>query len=318
MNILITGVTGFAGQYLAENLLEKGTDRIHGTYRSEQSVEKLGDLKDKISLHNVDITSKDGVKELLERIKPEQIYHLAAQTSPSESFKNPEGTLVTNTVSELNVFQALAELGLQETRVIAVTTADIYGAVTPDDLPVGEETPLRPISPYAVSKITQDYLGYYYAFAQKLSIIRVRPFNHTGPRQQPKFVIPMFAKQIAEIEKNGKEPVMKVGNLAPRKDFSDVRDIVTAYSLLMEKGKPGEAYNVGSGKSSSIQQMLDVLLSFTDAKITVEVDQSLFRPVDVVDIYCDHRKVTELTGWESKIPLERTLRDTLDYFRKVI
>ena len=318
MNILITGVTGFAGQYLAEKLLEKDSNPIHGTYRSEQSLERLGDLKEKIVLHNVDIRNKDAVRDLLERTKPEQIYHLAAQTSPAESFKDPEGTLTTNIFSELHLFQSLLELGLMETRVVAVTTSEVYGRVEASDLPVDEETSFRPISPYAVSKVTQDFLAYYYSHTQLLSIVRVRPFNHTGPRQQPKFVIPMFAMQIAEIEKGAKEPIMKVGNLAARKDFSDVRDIVMAYIQLMEKGKSGESYNVGSGKSESIKEILDTLLSFTEREITVEIDQSLFRPIDVEDIYCDHTKITELTGWEPTIPLDQTLRDTLEYFRKVI
>ncbi len=316
--ILITGVTGFVGQYVAEALLSTPDVEIHGTYFSDDSKERLGILQRHLILHKADLTNKDAVNQIIKVTTPDELYNLAAQTSPSESMKDPAKTLSTNILSELFLFQSLQENKLEKTRVLAIASGEVYGKVTPEELPIDENTPLRPISPYAVSKIATDYLALQYYLTHKLNIIRVRPFNHIGPRQQAKFVLPMFAKQIADIEKGIQEPVMKVGNLKAKKDFSDVRDIVRAYILLMEKGIPGDVYNVGSGRSVSIQEILDMLLSFSQKEIKVEVDQALFRPVDVEDIYCNYTKVSELTGWKPEIPLETTLKDTLDYFRKVL
>lgn len=317
--ILITGITGFAGQYLAELLLKDTDVEIHGTYHSEEGRSRLGgDLLDKVTLHQADLTVKTDVEKIVSESSPMEVYHLAAQTSPSESMKDPAATLTTNTLAELYLFEALKNQKRSETRIVAVASAEVYGAVNPNDLPIDENTPLRPTTPYAVSKITQDYLALQYFLGHKMKIIRARPFNHIGPRQQAKFVLPMFAKQVAEIDKGLKDPVVKVGNLKARKDFTDVRDIVRAYVLLMEKGEAGEVYNIGSGKSVAVQEMLDKLLSLTDKKINVEIDQALYRPLDTPDMFCDFTKLREQTGWEPEIPLETTLRDTLEYFKKVV
>jgi len=316
--ILITGVTGFVGKYVAEALVDSPDVEVHGTYFSEDGRTRLGDLERKLLLHKVDLTQKKEVESLITDILPDQIYNLAAQTSPSESMKDPEKTLSTNILSELYLFEALKEKKLENTRVLAIASAEVYGKVSSKDLPIDEMTQFRPISPYAVSKIGTDFLALQYFLTHKLQIIRVRPFNHIGPGQQPKFVLPMFAKQIADIEKGLQEPVMKVGNLKARKDFSDVRDIVRAYTLLMEKGEAGEVYNIGAGKSISIQEMLDILLSLSEKEIKVEVDQSLVRPVDVEDMYADISKIKTATGWTPSISIEETMKDTLDYFRKVI
>jgi GDP-4-dehydro-6-deoxy-D-mannose reductase len=177
---------------------------------------------------------------------------------------------------------------------------------------------LRPASPYAVSKIAQDYLGFQYSLSYKLPIIRVRSFNHIGPRQSPRFIAADFAKQIALIEKDQQEAVIKVGNLEAKRDFTDVRDVVRAYALLMEKGEKGEVYNIGSGISKSAQEILDMLLALSEKKITIQVDQSKMRPSDTPEIVCDHSKVTALTGWNPETPLEQTLKDTLEYWRKQV
>lgn len=316
--VLITGVTGFAGQYLAELLLNSAGIELHGTHFSAESLSSLNTSSQKIILHRLDLTEEKAVTNLIKEVKPDEIYNLAASTSPSESMKNPSGTLMTNILSELYLLQALKENNLENTRVLIVTSGDVYGAVSRDDLPVDEQTPHRPVNPYAVSKITQDYLALQYFLAHNLQIIRARPFNHIGPRQQPKFVLPMFVKQIVDIEVGKQEPVMKVGNLKARKDFSDVRDIVRAYVLLMEKGQAGEVYNIGSGKSVSIQEILDILLSLSTKEISIEVDSVLVRPVDIEDIYSDSSKLTALTGWKPEISLSTTLKDTLDYYRKVV
>ncbi len=314
--ILITGVTGFVGQYLADNLLSQKNIEIHGTYFSDEGLSRLSNAR-LLHLKKVDLTVKQDVFDLLYAVSPDEIYHLAAQTSPAESLKDPEKTLLTNTLSQLYMLEGLREME-SKARFLTVSSADVYGLVGAEDLPVDEDTAFRPISPYAVSKITQDFLALEYFLSYQIDVVRVRAFNHIGPKQSAKFVVPMFAKQIAEIEKLGKEPVIKVGNLAAKKDFSDVRDIVRSYILLMEKGESGEVYNVGSGKSTQIQEILDILLSLSAKKIKVEVDQELFRPIDVPEIRCDHTRISDLTGWKPEIPLQNTLKDTLDYFRKVI
>lgn len=315
--VLITGISGFAGKHLASLLVQNSELQIHGTFHSAGSDAKLAELKDRVTLSQVDLSNKEEVGALISSISPEQVYHLAAQTSPSESLKNPAETLSTNTLSQLYLLEALDALP-NHPRIVTVTSSEIYGKVAFSDLPVNESTTFRPISPYAVSKITQDYLSYYYFLVKKMNIIRARPFNHTGSGQE-KFVVPAFARQIAQIEKGvSTSSVVRVGNLAAKKDFSDVRDIVRGYALLMEKGIPGEAYNLGSGKSVSIQWMLDTLLSFSDKQIEVEIDQALFRPLDIEDIYADNTRITNDTGWKPEISLEKTLKDVLDYFREVV
>jgi len=315
--VLITGVSGFAGQHLAEHLIESDSLTLYGTYHSDNSLDRLGELKNKITAYQVDLTNKEQVGELIDRTQPDEIYNLASQTSPSQSIKDPAETLTTNTLSELYLLEAIKNTN-KDTKVLAISSAEVYGAIDSKDLPVDEDTPFRPTTPYAVSKITQDYLALEYFIAHQLQVIRARPFNHFGPRQQPKFVVPMFAKQIAEIEKGGQDPLMKVGNLKARKDFTDVRDVVRAYRLLMEKGIPGEVYNIGSGKSVEIQQILDTLISMSETKILYERDDQLYRLLDTPDIYCDYSKLKILTGWEPQISLEKTLKDTLDYFRKFV
>jgi len=299
MKLLVTGGAGFIGSHFINYWLAN-----HPT--------------DKITSYQVDLTDKEQVEKLINDVRPDEVYNLAAQTSPSQSIKDPSDTLMNNTLSELYLFEAIKNSTHKDTRILAISSSEIYGAIDASDLPIDEDTPLRPTTPYAVSKITQDYLALQYFLAHKMQIIRVRPFNHTGPRQQPNFVVPMFAKQIAEIEKGKQEPLMKVGNLDARKDFTDVRDVVKAYSLLMEKGVPGDVYNIGSGKSVKIQQILDSLISLSGKEITYERDDALYRPIDTPDIYCDYEKIKSLTGWEPQIPLEKTLKDTLDYFREVI
>jgi GDP-4-dehydro-6-deoxy-D-mannose reductase len=190
----------------------------------------------------------------------------------------------------------------------------VYGLVKEEDLPINENTPFMPTNPYAVSKITQDYLGVMYHFTHKLNIVRVRPFNHVGPGQAPTFVISAFAKKIVDIEK-GKETVMKIGNLNSKRDFTDVRDMVKAYLLALEKGEVGEVYNLGSGKSYQISEILNKMIGMSNAEIKTEEDLSLMMPSDDPELLCDASKFMNLTGWKTEIPIEKTLQDTLDYWR---
>ncbi len=309
--ILITGINGFAGTHLNNYLSQQG-DEVFGTVKPSG-----GETHDP-HLFEADILDYTRMKQVIDDVSPDYIYHLAALASPSASFANPAETISNNIGGQVNVLEAVKELKLMNTRVLVVSSAEVYGQVAERDLPIDEETPLRPTSPYAVSKLAQDFLGLQYFLSQNIQCVRVRPFNHVGPYQSPNFVIPAFAKQIAEIEKGKQEPVMKVGNLDAKKDFTDVRDIVKAYCLLMEKGENGEVYNIGTGKSYRISEILDILLSFSEQDIIVEKDPSLMRPIEIPELVCDYELLHKTTGWKPEIPLETSLRDTLDYWRNIV
>lgn len=314
--VLITGITGFVGTRLATYLFSQKSYDIIGTYRSESGLKTLEEIHG-LKLTNLDLNDAAAVEEFVLSEKPDYICHLAAQASPSKSFSNPVETLTNNVVSEFSVLEVLRKHKLP-TRVLIISTGDIYGIITPSDIPVDEDTPFRPATPYAVSKIAQDYLGLQYHLAYKIDIVRVRPYNHIGPGQKEGYVVSDFAKQIAEIEAGKKEPVLSVGNLEAGRDFTDVRDVVKAYELALLKGKSGEAYNIGSGKSRKISSVLETLLSFSTKKIDVKVDPSKFRSIDVPEIICDYGKFHKLTGWQPEIPFEKTLQEILDYWRSII
>ncbi len=315
--VLITGASGFVGGYLAEHLLDLGGYEIHGTYHSEKSREESS-VKDAIHFIQADLQDKEQAQKLIDEVKPEYVYHLAAMASVLNSFKDPIGTFHSNIDAQLNLFESLRAAELLHTRVLVVGSAEEYGYITQDDLPVNEQTPLRPANPYSVSKIAQDFLGVQYFISYKMPIIRIRPFNHVGPRQGTGFVLADFAKQIAEIEKGKQEPLIKVGNMEAKRDFTDVRDMVKAYPLVLEQGTPGEVYNAGSGNTHKIQEIMDLLISFSQVHITLESDPSKFRPIDVPEIVADNTKITELTGWKPEIPFEQTIKDTLDYWREIV
>lgn len=314
--VLITGASGFAGGFLAEYILTLKEYEVYGIYHSDDSLQK-SPVKNTISFKKVDLMNAEEVKTAVSEIQPDYIFHLAAATSPAASFKDPIETFQTNINAQVNVFEALRSANLLHTRTLIASSSEIYGYVRPEDVPVDEETPHRPANPYAVSKIAQDYLGFQYNLSYNLAIIRARPFNHVGPGQSPVFVVSDFAKQVADIEKNAKEPVIKVGNLEAKRDFTDVRDIVRAYVTLLEKGIAGEAYNIGSGSSRSAQSILTMLLSLSSKEIRVEQDMAKMRPSDIPDIICDNKKLTDLTGWKPEIPFEKTVKDTLDYWRNL-
>ena len=315
--IVITGITGFVGKHLATYLLSQKSYEIIGTYHSETSLHSLQEIKDKVKLQQLDLQNKEAAESLILEEKPDYIVHLAAQASPSKSFSDPVGTITNNIVSEFSLLDVIRSHNLQ-TRVLIISTGDIYGIIRSSDIPVDEETPLRPGTPYAVSKIAQDYLSLQYHLAYKIDVVRVRPYNHVGPGQKEGYVISDFAKQIAEIEAGKKEPVLSVGNLNAGRDFTDVRDVVRAYDLALQKGESGDVYNIGSGKSRKIADVLDQMLSLSTQKIEVKVDQSKFRPIDVPEIVCDYQKFHKLTGWKPEIPFEKTLENILDYWRKIV
>ena len=312
----ITGITGFAGSFLAEHLVREGYE-VSGTYLTRDSLKNIESISNQVRLHEVDLQDAGAVRVIIAEEKPGSIFHLAALTAPGESFENPSEFITNNISTQINVLEAVRSAKI-EPRILIVSSAEVYGNVRPADLPIDEETELKPVNPYAVSKVACDFLGLQYFLSYKIPIIRVRPFNHIGPRQSPSFVVAAFAKKIAEIEKNSSYGPMKVGNLSAKRDLTDVRDTVWGYRLIIEKGVPGEVYNLGSGRSYEIKYLLDTLLSFSGKKITVESDPALMRPVDVPELVCDNSKIKAATGWEPKIPIQQTLRETLSYWREEI
>ncbi len=311
--VLITGVSGFAGSHLAELLLAQNYE-VSGTYLTEESLNFLPS-KDKIDLHQLDLLDEDKVKDVIAKTRPDFIYHLAAATSPRESFNKPKETLINNISGQVNLLEAIKEQELLDTRTLVVSSAEVYGLVKKEDLPIDEETPFNPTNPYSVSKLAQDFLGVQYFNSSKLKVLRVRPFNHIGPRQSPSFVVAAFCKRIVDIE-NGKEAVMKVGSLTSKRDFTDVRDMVKAYQLALEQGELGEVYNLGSGKSFEIGEILDKLIGMAKVEVKVEEDESLIMQTDNPEMVCDYSKFNGLTNWKPEIPLDKTLSDTLDYWRR--
>lgn len=316
-SVLITGVAGFAGGFLAEHLLYKKDFNVTGAYLSDNQLKFTSSIKDKIELKKLDLLDTEATSDLIKSSKPDYVFHLAAITSPSESFKNPSGIISNNITAQVNLLEAIRAANI-DAKILAISSADIYGLVDLKDLPIDENTPLMPVSPYAVSKLAQDFLGLQYFLSYGLKIVRVRPFNHTGPRQSDRFVVSSFAKQIAETEKGVKAKTIHVGNLSVKRDFTDVRDMMAEYLLALEKGELGDVYNIGSGVSYKISEILDILLSLSTEKINIEVDRTLLRPKDEPELRCDRSKFTARTGWEPKIKIEQTLKDTLDYWRDIV
>jgi GDP-4-dehydro-6-deoxy-D-mannose reductase len=315
MRALITGITGFAGSHLADHLLSLGNIEVHGLMRWRSRTENISHLAGKVQLHQSDLRDPFAMRELLKKVRPDRIYHLAAQSYVPMSWVAPIETLSTNILGEAYLFEAVRQEAL-DTRIQLAGSSEEYGMVLPSEAPIKESNPLRPLSPYGVSKVAQDLLGYQYYHSYKMFIVRTRGFNHTGPRRGEVFVTSNFAKQIAEIEKGRKEPVIHVGNLEAIRDFTDVRDTVRAYYLSLEKGVAGEVYNVCTGKGYRIREMLDMLLSFSKAKIRTQADPTRMRPSDVELLLGDPTKLEQQTGWKPQVPFEKTMEDLLNYWRE--
>lgn len=316
-NVLITGITGFAGSHLAEYLLSKNDYNIVGLHVSSKNLDNVKAIRDKITLLQLDLQDFEKTAKAISDTKPEIIFHLAASASVAKSFQEPMDFLKNNTTSEFNILEGVKKAKLTETKILIVSSAQVYGFVSEKDLPIHETVAFKPDSPYGVSKITQEYLALQYFYAYHQPIIRVRPFNHCGPRLSAQFSVSRFAKAIAEIERGNHEPVLRVGNLTAKRDFTDVRDMVKAYVLAVDKGHAGDVYNIGTGVSHSIQEVLDKLLSFAKTKITVETDESLLRPSDIPELRADVSKFVKQTGWKAEVPFDQTIKDTLDYWRNI-
>ncbi|MCX7918597.1 MAG: GDP-mannose 4,6-dehydratase [bacterium] len=310
MKLIITGINGFVGQHLAQYIISETKESLFGLDIQTVSCDLPG-----IILHTVDLMNTDQVAQTIATIQPDGIFHLAARTNVPESYQQQTATLMTNIVGTVNLLDAVRQANLPKCRIIIACSADQYGKVFPEELPIKESQPFRPLTPYAVSKIGQEMVAYQYYLNYQLPIIRIRAFNHTGPGQKPDFVCPAFAKQIADIEKNKQNRQIMVGNLDTCRDFTDVRDIVRAYWLAMERGEAGEVYNVCSGQGYSVREILNLLLSMTTEKIDIVQDQNRTRPVDVPILVGDNSKFKHQTGWSPQIPFHQTLSDLLEYYR---
>jgi GDP-4-dehydro-6-deoxy-D-mannose reductase len=314
MKVLITGITGFAGSHLADYCLERGDVDVYGMVRWRSRTENIEHLEGKVTLVECDLRDAKSTLDVVEEIKPDRIFHLAAQSFVPTSWRAPSESLITNVIGQLNIFEAVRKIGL-DARIQIACSSEEYGMVYENEIPITEDNPLRPLSPYGVSKVGQDLLGYQYYMSYKMFIVRTRGFNHTGPRRGPVFVVSDFAKQIADIEKGKREPVIRHGNLDASRDFTDVRDIVRAYYLSLEKGKAGEVYNICSEKAWVIKDMLKKLVAMSSTKIELQQDPARLRPSDVPRLLGDCSKFRKDTGWKPEIPFETTLKDVLDFWR---
>jgi GDP-4-dehydro-6-deoxy-D-mannose reductase len=300
---------------MAEYALQHNAE-VFGSIRWRSKTDSIDHLRSKITLVESDLRDLSSVRALLEATNPTHVIHLAAQSFVQASWRSPAETLSTNILAQVNLLEGLRGLKMSP-RFLVVGSSEEYGLVEEDELPIKETNPLRPLSPYAVSKVGQDLMGYQYWKSYGLPIVRSRAFNHEGPRRGDVFVTSNFARQVAEIEAGLRDPVVYVGDLAPRRDYSDVRDIVRGYWALVERGEPGEVYNLCSGRAWTIRQVLDLLLEQARVKsIRVETDPARLRPSDVPVLEGDPSKIEKATGWKVEIPFERTLKDLLAYWRQ--
>jgi GDP-4-dehydro-6-deoxy-D-mannose reductase len=311
---LITGIAGFVGSHLAELLLSKGHE-VYGLCRPRSKMDHIESIKAKLHLEDADLLDSHSLYTTIHKIKPDYIFHLAAQSFVPTSWGSPAVTLEVNIVGSANVFEAVRQVGIDPVIQIACSSEE-YGLVHKDEVPIKETNPLRPLSPYAVSKLAMDYLGYQYYESYTMRIVRTRGFNHTGPRRGDTFAESTFAKQIALIEKGKQEPVIYVGNLEAARDYTDVRDMVRAYLLAVEKCDPGEVYNIASGKAIKIADVLNLMLGMSKVKVEVKQDPKRMRPSDVPILIGDSSKFMAKTGWKPEISFEKTAEDLLNYWRE--
>lgn len=297
MKALVTGAAGFVGRHLVSHL-ESAGDKVTGIDRE----------------HGIDLLDSDAVRAAIHAAEPDAVYHLGGWSDVGASWREPRAAFRVNAEGTLNVLEACRAAAV--TRVLIVSSADVYGRVSLGELPLSEESPFRPVTPYAASKIAADELGLQAWLGYELAVVRARAFNHLGPGQTNRFVCPALAERIALNELEGGE-VVPVGNLTPRRDFTDVRDVVRAYRLMIEHGDPGEAYNVCSGEDIAISELADRLIALARCPMRLESDPDLQRPVDVPVLRGDYTKLHKATGWDPQITLDETLSDVLDEWREI-
>jgi len=318
--VLITGITGFVGSHLADYLIDKFPKvKILGLARWRSPTDNINHILGKVTLLYGDLVDLPSIKTMLSNEKPDVIFHLAAQSYVPYSFDAPIATLQSNIIGTCNLLEAVKELKLSSSYdpVIHIcSSSEVYGQVQKGETPIKESNPFRPASPYAVSKVGEDMLAKQYWDSWKIKTIRTRMFTHTGPRRGSVFVVSNFAQQIAEIEAGLKKPIIEVGNLKSIRTFTDVRDAVHAYWLLVNTCQPGDVYNIGGVETMEIGEMLQMLLEISTVKnIEIKVDPKRLRPSDVTLQIPSTEKFKKITGWKPEIKFEKTLRDTLDYWR---
>lgn len=309
MKALVTGIGGFAGRYLLRHLRAQG-DEVLGMARAGDA----SDLPDQLPLFRANLLDRDAVDDAVRSARPDVVYHLAALSSTLDSLADPWATVGNNLQAQMNLLESLVREA-PAARVLVISSSEVYGRVDAQQLPTGEDAPIRPFTPYALSKVGQDAMGYMYFAQHGLPVVRVRPFSHTGPGQDARFAIPNFARQVAEIEAGLRGPVVRVGNLDVERDFTDVRDMVRAYRLAATLGQPGDVYNIGRGHPVRLADALNHLISLSRVAVRVEVDPGLLRPADVPRQWADSTTFHQLTGWAPRISWDQTLEDTLNDWR---
>ena len=315
MRILITGITGMVGSHLAEFILANHPSvEVNGLVRWRSPLDNIKEIRSRITLHEAELRDLNSLVQMLRTVQPERIFHLAAQSYVMASFQSPADTVHTNVIGTLNLLDAvrLAEL---DPKIHVCSSSEVYGQVAESELPIRENNPFRPASPYAVSKVGEDMIGLQYFLSYGMKTIRTRMFTHTGPRRGDVFAESAFAKQIAEVEIGMRANPIRVGNLESVRTYADVRDTVRAYWLLLDKCHPGSVYNIGGTRTVSIGDVLEILESRARCSIRHEVDPALLRSSDVTLQVPDITTFQAETDWQPEIPLEQTLSDLLDYHR---
>jgi GDPmannose 4,6-dehydratase/GDP-4-dehydro-6-deoxy-D-mannose reductase len=316
MNVLITGITGMVGSHLAEYIVNDHPDvELHGLVRWRSPMDHIAHLAEAVRLHQGELRDLNSLTVVIRRVRPDWIFHLAAQSYVTSSFDAPADTLHTNVIGTTNLLDAVRAVGI-DPMIHICSSSEVYGQVTAAEVPIRETNAFRPASPYAASKVGEDMMALQYFLSYGIKTVRTRMFTHTGPRRGDVFVESAFAKQIAEIESGRRRGPMKVGNLDSIRTFLDVRDAVRAYWMLLEKCTPGEVYNIGGDRTMTVGVMLDILKDLACGPIEHEVDPSLLRPSDVTLQIPDTSKFRDATGWAPRIPLETTLSDLLEYQRR--
>ena len=310
MKALIIGAAGFVGKYLLAHLSETYPWQLYATKLPQEDIQF-----DHATILDLNILEKEDILHTLKEIQPDYIFHLSAQSSVALSWKKPALTVDINIKGCLNLLDAIREADLSP-KILLIGSGEEYGHISSENIPVSEGTLPRPGNIYAATKVCQNMIGSIYAQAYHMDVMLVRAFNHIGPEQAPAFVVSDFCRQVAEIEKGNSEPVIRVGNLSAKRDFTDVRDVVRAYGLLIQHGQAGETYNIGSGHAIAIQELLDRILQLSNSNITVETDVNKLRPVDVPIIEADISKLQACISWKPEIPLDQTLLETLNYWRQ--
>jgi GDP-4-dehydro-6-deoxy-D-mannose reductase len=318
MRILITGINGFVGSHLAEYLANNLQQiEIFGLRRPRACLDNLKKLIDQIHLLEGDIRDFPSLLNVLYTVRPELIFHLAGQSAINHSFTMPAETFATNFIGTFNLLEAIKETKLHP-QIILASAGEAYGLTYADELPMKEISPLRPLSPFGVSKASQDLLGFQYGKSYGLKIIRIRIFNAIGPRQPDYYFVSSLAKQIAEIESKKKKPVLDVGYLESKRDYTDVRDLVRAMWLISEKGEAGEVYNLGSGQAWSGNELLKLILGMTRTKLVVQKDEQKLHLSEPAILLADISKLVKLTAWKPQISFKQSLLDLLNYWRVLV